>query len=111
MKLLAGVVKPRSWCRMKLTTKPNDGLGSRSAADGTIHVGSCPSTFGASWQPFTSSFSAKSVTVERCHGSGSSTWIGWVGAIAIGGGAWGRSKHKVEMKGRVELWNRSKEQG
>jgi hypothetical protein len=46
----------------------------------------CPSTFGASWPPFSSSCSANSVTVERCHGNGSSTWIRWVGAIAVGSG-------------------------
>jgi hypothetical protein len=33
-------------------------LGSRSAVGGTIHAGRCPSTFGASWPPFTSSFRA-----------------------------------------------------
>jgi hypothetical protein len=45
-----------------------------------------PSTFGASWPPFTSSFRVNCVTIDRFHGSGGSTWIGWVGAIVASGG-------------------------
>jgi hypothetical protein len=52
-----------------------------------------------------------SVTVEHCHGSGSSTWIGWVGAIAVGGGERRRGGQGTEMKGRAALWSRNKKQG
>jgi hypothetical protein len=76
MKRLAGMVKPCSQCWMKLMMWPYGGLGSRSVAGGTIHAGGCPSMFGASWPPFTSSFRANYVTVERFHSSGPSTWIG-----------------------------------
>jgi hypothetical protein len=41
----------------------------------------CPSTFGVSCPPFTSSCRANSVAVDRVHGRGSSTTIGWGGAI------------------------------
>jgi hypothetical protein len=59
----------------------------------TIHVVGCPSTFGASWPPFSSSCSANAVTVERGHGSGSITVMDCGGAMPIGEGARGRSKH------------------
>jgi hypothetical protein len=78
---------------MKLTTYPYGGLGSRSVAGGTIHAAGCPSTFGESWPPFTSSLRANLVTVERFHGSGSNTVIGCGGAIAIGEGARRRGEH------------------
>jgi hypothetical protein len=41
-----------------------------------------PFTFAASSPPFTSSFRANSVTVDRVQGRGSNTTIGWRGAIA-----------------------------
>jgi hypothetical protein len=62
--------------RTKLATYPYGGLGSRSDAGGTIHVGGVPSTFGASSPPLTSSCRAKGVTIERGQGEGSSTTIG-----------------------------------
>jgi hypothetical protein len=61
---------------MKLTMKLYGGVGSRSVARGTIHAAGYPSTFGASWPPFTSSLRANLVIVERFYGSGSSTVIG-----------------------------------
>jgi hypothetical protein len=62
-------------------------LGSRSVAGRTIHAAGCPSTFGASWPPFKSSLKANLVTVERLHGSGSTTVIACGGAMSIGEGA------------------------
>jgi hypothetical protein len=82
MKRLAGAVKPRSCSRTKLTTYPYDGLGSRSDTGGTIHAGDAPSTFGARSSPFTSSFRANGVTVDRVQGRGSNTTIGCGVAIA-----------------------------
>jgi hypothetical protein len=41
----------------------------------TIHAGYMPSPTGANSRPFTSSFSANGVTVDRDHGRGSSTRI------------------------------------
>jgi hypothetical protein len=69
------------------------GLGSRSVAGGTIHAAGCPSTFGASWPPFTSSLKTNLITIERLHGSGSSTVIDCGGAMSIGEGARGRGEH------------------
>jgi hypothetical protein len=81
MKQLTGAAKPRSCSRMKLTMYPYGGLGSRSDAGGTIHAGGTPSTFGASSSPFTSSFRANGVTVNRVQGRGSNTTIVCGGAI------------------------------
>jgi hypothetical protein len=96
MKRFAGAAKPHSWWRMKLTMQLNGGLGSRSATGGTIHAGGCPSTFGASWPPFTSSLKANRVTVERLHGSGSTTVIACGGAMSIGG----RRSDEANAKGK-----------
>jgi hypothetical protein len=57
-------------------------LGSLSDAGGTIHARYAPSPAGASSLPFTSLFRANDVTVDRVQGRGSSTTIGWGGAIA-----------------------------
>jgi hypothetical protein len=46
-----------------------------------IDADGAPSTFGASCPPFTSSYRANSIAVDRVHGRGSSTTIGWGGAI------------------------------
>jgi hypothetical protein len=79
----------------------------------TIHARGCPSTFGANWPPFSSSCSANSVTVERGHGSGSSTWIDCGGAIAVGGSEWKREGQRTlgGTKGRAVLWSGSKKDG
>jgi hypothetical protein len=55
---------------MKLTTYPNDGLGSRSLAGGSIHAGGRPSSLAANWPTVTSSLRANLVAIERDHGSG-----------------------------------------
>jgi hypothetical protein len=47
----------------------------------------CPSTFSVNWPPFTSSLKANLITVERLHGSGSTTVIACRGAMSIGGEA------------------------
>jgi hypothetical protein len=44
-----------------------------SATGGTIHAGYRPLPAGINSPPFTSSFIASGVTVDRCHGWGSST--------------------------------------
>jgi hypothetical protein len=51
-----------------------------------------------------------SVTVEQCHGSGSTTVIDCGGAMSIGEEALGRSKRWVKAKRRAVLWSGSKEQ-
>jgi hypothetical protein len=76
MKRLAGAAKPRSWKRMKLTTQPYDGLGSRSFSYGTIHAVGRPSSFAASWPAVTSSLKESNVSVERGHDSGSAMVMG-----------------------------------
>jgi hypothetical protein len=52
------------------------GLGSLSDAGETIHIGYMSSPTGANNPPFTNSFNANGVTVDRDHGRGSSTRIG-----------------------------------
>jgi hypothetical protein len=76
MKRLAGAANPRSWKRMKLTTYPNCGLGSRLFECGTIHAAGRPSSFAASWPAVTNSLNESLVTVERGHGSGSMMVMG-----------------------------------
>jgi hypothetical protein len=68
MKRLAGAMKPRSCCLTKLTMYPYDRLGSQFDAGGTIHAGDTPSTFGASNSPFTNSFRANDITIDRVQG-------------------------------------------
>jgi hypothetical protein len=72
---------------MKLTTYPNGGLGSRSLADGSIHVGGRPSSFAASWPAVTSSLGAILVAVEHGHSSGSITVMDCGGVMRISEGA------------------------
>jgi hypothetical protein len=67
--------------------------------------------FGASWPPFTSSIKENGVIVEWFHGSGSSTVIGWVGAIAASGGTRRRSGRRTKTKGRAVGERRQKERG
>jgi hypothetical protein len=74
-------------------------IGSRSAASGTIHAGGCPSTFSASWPPFSSSCSANSVTVEQGHGNGSITVMGCGGAMPVGEGMWGDEANAMRGEG------------
>jgi hypothetical protein len=64
-----------------------------------MHDMGCPSTFGASWPPFTSSLKANLVTVEQLHGSGSSTLIVYEGAMSIGGGARDEVNTRRKRKG------------
>jgi hypothetical protein len=71
-------------------------LGSLSDAGGSIHTGYIPSPVGTSNPPFTSSFSASGITVERDHGIGSSTRIGWGGAM---GSERGKLRQRRNRKG------------
>jgi hypothetical protein len=52
--------------------------------------------FSASWPPFKSSLKANRVTVERLHGSGSTTMIACGGVMSIGG----RCGDKANAKGK-----------
>jgi hypothetical protein len=63
----------------------------------------CPSTFGASWLPFTSSLKANRVTVERFHGSGSTTMIAFEGAMSIGGRRGDEANARIDEGARGAL--------
>jgi hypothetical protein len=59
-------------------------LGTWSLAGGSIHSAGCPSTFAASWPPFTTKLKDSFVAVERGHANGSMTVMEGGGAMRLG---------------------------
>jgi hypothetical protein len=73
------------------------GLGFPSDAGGTIHAGYGPLPVGVNWPPFTSSFSASGVTIDRGHGKGSSIRIGGAMEDKDGKKGWRRKRKEREQ--------------